>query len=72
MIEIKLIEDPATIDLRPGSFAVIGRFIPSLSNGKWGYEVVRSVNEEIPIMKFPDDDYAQYPDGTFVGAYDNG
>ena len=72
MIEIKLIEDPATIDLRPGPFAVVGRFIPSLSNGKWGYEVVRPVNEETAIVKFPDDDYTQYPEGTFIGAYDNG
>ena len=72
MIEIKLIKDPSTIDLRPGTYAVVGRFIPSLSNGKWGYEVVRPVNEETAIVKFPDDDYAQYPEGTFIGAYDNG
>ena len=72
MIEIKLIEDPATIDLRPAPFAVVGWFIPSLSNGEWGYEVIRSRNEEIPIMKFPDDDYIQYPDGTFIGAYAEG
>ena len=72
MIEIKLIKDPSTIYLRPGTYAVVGRFIPSLSNGKWGYEVVRPVNEETAIVKFPDDDYAQYPEGTFIGAYDNG
>ena len=72
MIEIKLIKDPSTSDLRPGTYAVVGRFIPSLSNGKWGYEVVRPVNEETAIVKFPDDDYAQYPEGTFIGAYDNG
>lgn len=70
MIEIKLIEDPSSIDLTPDAFKVFGKLVPSLLNGEWGYRVVYYPEAEAKEDRFPKEDYSAYDKGVFIGAYE--
>lgn len=71
MIEIKQIlsnnQNDANIPNQP--FKIWGKMIPSLHNGKWGYEIEKF--DEINEMCFPNVFYDTNDDnGFFYGAYD--
>ncbi len=53
-------------------FSIFGRVIPSYTDGRWTYEVIRFAPENVTEMKFPDENYRyeDMPDSTFLGAYD--
>lgn len=74
MIEIRQIDKQHSgdINIQNEPFELFGKMIPSLENGKWGYDILRFPPEETEEMCFPDENYCfdDMTDSVFLGAYD--
>lgn len=75
MADIRIIGEDCRedINLPNEPFRLIGRMIPSYTNGRWSYDVCRRKEEDITEMRFPDENYRydeMKDDSVFIGAYD--
>lgn len=74
MIDIRPIDSQHKQDIRlPNQpFSMFGRVVPSYTDERWSYELVRYAPEEVTEMCFPDEmyDYDTMQDSVFLGAYD--
>ena len=74
MIEIRKIDASHSSDINiPNEpFSMFGRIVPSYTDGRWSYELVRYAPEGISEMCFPDENYRfeEMQNSVFLGAYD--
>lgn len=68
MITIRKITNATDANISNEPFSLWGKMIPSLCDGKWGYETVRFSEET--EMCFPDFPYDIDDGGVYIGAYD--